>query len=451
MKGRVQMFEVEENIFDLHRGDRVPVSLSHLSNDGVMEKISIALVNTSWAPSTRKLYQRWVGLWVTFCMLLCAIPLPACGRVLERWIVSLSTMYASSTVHVAMSAIIGWHALNDLQNPIRLSPRLSRLWTAVRRVNGLGVRKKKALCDHAFVASMYALYRGLQGLHSWVQMRTMAWFLTGFEAGLRVSEVCNLTVCCWIRLMNGNIELKVVQTKNNKWLSMAADRARLVRSNVKLEVAPSAVRFVEEVWLPLLAKKGLVTMDWQEELLLTGQIKKRGCRFGLDSAFACGVCPPLFPTFANTGGVGVMSRAHIAEEVKYWARCLGFDPRQFSGISFRRGSVSVAAIQKVALELRRKQFRWLSEETPHVYTDLGDVEKDKVGAALHKAVMDCSVKMAKKLNTGSDIACLACGKTDSIPPNEIVLCDTCDCGVHVRCLGLMTVPEGSWFCSRCRT
>ena len=67
-------------------------------------------------------------------------------------------MYASSTVHVAMSAIIGWHALNDLQNPIRLSPRLSRLWTAVRRVNGLGVRKKKALCDHAFVASMYALY-----------------------------------------------------------------------------------------------------------------------------------------------------------------------------------------------------------------------------------------------------------------------------------------------------
>ena len=146
-----------------------------------------------------------------------------------------------------------------------------------------------------------------------------------------------------------------------------------------------------------------------------------------------------------------MSRAHIAEEVKYWARCLGFDPRQFSGISFRRGSVSVAATQKIALELRMKQFRWLSEETPHVYTDLGDVEKEKVGSALHKAVMDCSVKLAKKLGTGSDVACLTCGRTESKSPNEIVLCDACDCGVHVRCLGLTAVPEGSWFCSRCRT
>ena len=81
-----------------------------------------------------------------------------------------------------------------------------------------------------------------------------------------------------------------------------------------------------------------------------------------------------------------MSRAHISETVKFWAQCLGFDPRQFAGISFRRGGVSVAATQKIALELRMKQFRWLSEETPHVYTDLGDVEKDKVGAALHKAV-----------------------------------------------------------------
>ena len=50
--------------------------------------------------------------------------------------------------------------------------------------------------------------------------------------------------------------------------------------------------------------------------------------------------------------------------------------------------MSVAATQKIAVELRMKQFRWLSEETPHVYTDLGDVEKDKVGAALHKAVSD---------------------------------------------------------------
>ena len=93
-----------------------------------------------------------------------------------------------------------------------------------------------------------------------------------------------------------------------------------------------------------------------------------------------------------------MSRAHVSETVKFWARSLGFDPRQCSGISFRRGGVSVAATQKIAVELRMKQFRWLSEETPHVYTDLGDVEKDKVGAALHRAVNESSVKLARKLS-----------------------------------------------------
>ena len=78
-------------------------------------------------------------------------------------------------------------------------------------------------------------------MHTWTQIRAMAWFLVGFEAGLRVSEVCNLTVCNWIRLMNGSVELKVVQTKNNKWLSMMADRARLVRAVKGLTEMPSAV------------------------------------------------------------------------------------------------------------------------------------------------------------------------------------------------------------------
>jgi hypothetical protein len=99
-----------------------------------------------------------------------------------------------------------------------------------------------------------------------------------------------------------------------------------------------------------------------------------------------------------------------------------------------------------------KQFRWPSEETLHVYTDLGDVEKDKVGAALHKAVSDSAVKLARKLRSGTlggDVACLVCGESHSVPPNEVVLCDGCVCGAHVRCLRLTAVPEGAWFCSAC--
>ena len=84
-----------------------------------------------------------------------------------------------------------------------------------------------------------------------------------------------------------------------------------------------------------------------------------------------------------------------------------------------------------------KQFRWLSEVTPHVYTDLGDVEKDKVGAALHKAVSDSAVKLARKLRPGTlggDVACLACLSCEelhSVPPNEVVLCDGCVCAEHM--------------------
>ena len=253
-------------------------------------------------------------------------------------------------------------------------------------------------------------------------------------------------------MMNRNVELKIVQTKNNRWLSMMADRARLVWSEKSLDVLPSAVRFVEELWLPFMAERGIIDKDWSLKLVTCGQIRRHGCRFGLDSAFVCDKCPPLFPTFPSVGGYGSMSRAHVTEMVKFWARCLGFDPRQFSGISFRRGSVSVAATQKIALELRMKQFRWLSEETPHVYTDMGDVEKNKIGAALHKAVGD-SVRLASKLKAGDkgeDVACLVCGGKTSVAPNMIILCDGCPCGAHVKCLGLKTVPKGDWFCKACR-
>jgi len=118
-------------------------------------------------------------------------------------------MYASSTLYVAISAIIGWHALNDVSNPVRASPRLMRMWTAARRVNGTGVRRKKAVCDDMFVAGY------VQPCKTLVDIRSMAWFLVGWEAGLRVSEACNLTVCNWIRIAKGDVELKVVQTKNN--------------------------------------------------------------------------------------------------------------------------------------------------------------------------------------------------------------------------------------------
>ena len=468
---KVQWFDAAENIFDLFRGDTLNLSFPEVARLSQQNDLTDMLVMTSWAPSTRKLYHGWVLLFVRFCMLLDMVALPADPVALGRFITAMSCMYSTSTVHVAMSAIIGWHSLHDLQNPVRASTRLARMWTAVRRFNGGGVRRKKAVCDHKFIAGMYekwqVLYR--HGLTSWVQVRDMAWFLVGWEAGLRVSEVCKLTVCCWMRLRSGSVDLKVVQAKNNRWLSMAADRARLVRASELLSVAPSAVRFVEEVWFPFLVERGVLPQDWLVRLLRDGQIRGSRCRFSECSAFVCDSCPPLFPTFP-TGGLAIcrwpggvvtqcsmhlMSRSHVSKQVKVWAQSIGLDPSQFSGISFRRGGVSVAAMQKVDLELRMKQFRWLSEETPHVYTDVGDLEKEKVGKALHKAVLNQQQVLSKdssKVSSVSEVGecCRRCGSPDT-DISDILLCDGCPAAFHLTCLTpvLRVVPKGDWFCPGC--
>jgi len=49
-------------------------------------------------------------------------------------------------------------------------------------------------------------------------------------------------------------------------------------------------------------------------------------------------------------------------------------------------------------------------------------------------------------------ACATCGSTEDAPgSNDILLCDACDAGYHMRCLQppLEAVPEGDWFCPRC--
>eukprot|EP00854_Cymbomonas_tetramitiformis_P000127 gene127-182_t len=50
-----------------------------------------------------------------------------------------------------------------------------------------------------------------------------------------------------------------------------------------------------------------------------------------------------------------------------------------------------------------------------------------------------------------DVACSVCGDTSSHEGDEMLLCDGCDSGHHLRCVrpALREVPEGDWFCVRC--
>ncbi|KAI9675326.1 MAG: hypothetical protein M1817_001229 [Caeruleum heppii] len=43
--------------------------------------------------------------------------------------------------------------------------------------------------------------------------------------------------------------------------------------------------------------------------------------------------------------------------------------------------------------------------------------------------------------------CPICHESDN--EEELLLCDSCDANYHTYCIGLDSVPEGDWFCSRC--
>ena len=52
-----------------------------------------------------------------------------------------------------------------------------------------------------------------------------------------------------------------------------------------------------------------------------------------------------------------------------------------------------------------------------------------------------------------NIACDVCLDDDDDEKNEIVICDLCLGAVHQSCYGselLGSIPEGNWFCARCR-
>ena len=49
-----------------------------------------------------------------------------------------------------------------------------------------------------------------------------------------------------------------------------------------------------------------------------------------------------------------------------------------------------------------------------------------------------------------DSMCGVCMELEGDDDNPIILCDGCNVGVHLGCYGLQQVPEGDWYCDRCK-
>ena len=103
----------------MHAGRELPsVNLFTGASVDVWQTLGEDLVQSKWAVSTRRLYQGWLESFLVFCKWCEVEPLPIDPGVLRDWLTRIAMRYASGTVQIAASAIIGFWAINNFRNPL---------------------------------------------------------------------------------------------------------------------------------------------------------------------------------------------------------------------------------------------------------------------------------------------------------------------------------------------
>jgi len=87
--------------------------------------------------------------------------------------------------------------------------------------------------------------------------------------------------------------------------------------------------------------------------------------------------------------------------------------------------------------------------------DLGfkDIPASASSKKSRKSIQVATVEQAVEYEapeSNPDTACGVCSKTKVRKGNEMLLCDGCNYGVHLKCCGLSQIPDGDWFCEKCQ-
>ena len=279
-----------------------------------------------------------------------------------------------------------------------------RLKKALERVARVGARMPKLVVDETFIVDMCEAF--LEDFHDVdvkaldpfgkgdeiKYLRAVGIVLLGWEGGLRCVEARQLTACCWRRRADSDFDLHVKLAKNNRTMKYSVNT--VVNDVRPFKFSYSCTAFMREFWLPFYRQCGLGVSESCSHLSFPHSF--------------CRSCSMLFPSFGKGRTSSTTDRASgkmrgaiskrkfgrkplsgsaIGDAVKLWAVRIGRDKRNYSAISFRRGSVSVArADSQVDRELAQQHLRHSSAQSQDFYVERCRSDRRAVGLAHRRAV-----------------------------------------------------------------
>ena len=393
-------FLCEDNFWDVHAGRELPsVNLFTGASVDVWQTLGDDLVQSKWATSTRRLYQGWLESFLVFCTFCSVQPLPIDPGVLKDWLTRVAMGFASGTVQIAASAIIGFCLLNNVKNPLKEHPICKLVVDAAKKIKCGISKKKRAALDAHFLLDVWQLLHSmrLMGHYSIVNRRAKCIMQIAFEAALRGGEISRLKVC----------DLAFVACGPRCGLSCkshaGSDAYLFVRLHkTSTQGSVKVIRLVAPEAPAVVGTEGVsaifcLTEDWFPFLREQGMTRHPQCKTSFSTKFHCELCPSLFPSFPSKsdGIVRPTSVGAITEVYKKFAVLTRRDPSGYSSHSGRIGSFSDATAAGCDSLVAAGNLGWSGDKVPRkVYKRKTQSEARATGLALAESIAQAASSSA---------------------------------------------------------
>ena len=397
----MRLFDEGESVWDVYRGRSWPKEMiPEMTDVRGLDVLAGGLQQAKWRPSSRAVYNGYFRAWVSFSIVHGCTMMPAESEWLTRWLVWMALHYAATTVGTAAAAVVAVHVLNGYPHPMK-EQEIVHLLAGVKAVGIVGSRAPKYIVDSNFVVGMVDLFLAefpcfrsrwfdptRRNSTSVMWMRGVALVLVGLELGVRPSSLSRLTSCCWKRRLDGSVAVQIDLAKNVK--NGKLFEVILVRAPGNFDSNYSAISFMEEFIFPFMETQGQVAQPHR-------------CVKQDHRTAHCDQCPHLFASWARSVNDGKRRKAvrpsEVSDMVKKWAVRLDRDPKNYSAVSLRRGSQSIAAARKIDKKIRKQHGGWQSagNRMPDIYTEVSKKEQKKVGKAIHATVRKSKANRGKKV------------------------------------------------------